>query len=315
MKILEVKNLTIEFDGKKAVDDLSFDLYESEIVALVGESGCGKSLTAYSILAIFPPNSSHAGMINYKGVDLLSLDEERVRQIRGNNISLIPQDPLSALNPVFTVGEQIREVLEVHKGVSRSGTDDFVINALQAVNIPNPKLRINDYPHQFSGGMMQRALIAMALVTSPDVLIADEPTTALDVTIQMQILELMKYLKNKGQTILLITHDLAQVQEVCDRIFVMYLGKIVESGTTREIFSNPKHPYTIGLLNSLPDENKKTLTPILGQVPSIFSIPPACAFHPRCPFVFDRCKVGIPDLYDVKDSQEHKSRCFLEIDN
>ena len=313
MNILEVKNLTILFDGKKAVDDLSFDLQQGEIVGLVGESGCGKSLTAYSVLGIFPPGCLHTGKIYFKGTDLLSLSEESKRKIRGNNISLIPQDPLSALNPVFTVGEQIREVLEVHKGVTRDEGHNFVINALKAVNVSNPEQRVNDYPHQFSGGMMQRALIAMALATSPDILIADEPTTALDVTIQMQILELMKSLKNKGQSILLITHDLAQVQEVCDRIFVMYLGKIVESGATKEIFSNPKHPYTIGLLNSLPDENKKTLTPISGQVPSIFSIPAGCAFHKRCPFVFNKCKEEIPDLYNVKNSQAHKSRCFLEI--
>lgn len=313
MKLLEIKNLTISFDGKKAVDDVSLDLNSGEIVGLVGESGCGKSLTAFSILGISPPNSVLTGEVLYKERNLLLLDEESKRQIRGNKISLIPQDPLSALNPVFTIGDQIAEVLQVHSDLSYSQAQAVSLKSLEDVNIPNPKERLKDYPHQFSGGMRQRALIAMALVTGPDILIADEPTTALDVTVQLQILEIMKGLKNKKKGILLITHDLAQVSEICDRVFVMYLGKIVESTTTKEIFINPKHPYTIGLLNSLPDKNKKTLTPILGQPPSIDSIPNGCAFHTRCPHVFDKCRKEVPELYDVKNSVNHKSRCFLEI--
>ncbi len=313
MKALEIQRLTISFDGKKAVDDISLDLNSNEIVGLVGESGCGKSLTAFSILGISPPGSVLSGKIIYNGVDLLSMDDESKRKIRGNKISLISQDPLSALNPVFTVGEQISEVLEVHKGVSREESQITSQKALEKVNVPNPKLRLKDYPHQFSGGMRQRALIAMALVTEPDILIADEPTTALDVTIQLQILEIMKDLRNKGKAILLITHDLAVVSDICDRIFVMYLGKIVEAAPTREIFANPKHPYTIGLLNSLPDKNKKLLNPIPGQPPSINSIPSGCAFHPRCSFVFDKCKKEVPNLYDVKSSIGHKSRCFLKV--
>src|SRR3989338_908421 len=313
MKILEVQNLTISFDGKNAVDGVSIDLEDSEIVGLVGESGCGKSLTAFSVLGIYPPNSKLTGKILYKGKDLLTLDEESKRKIRGNQISLIPQDPLSALNPVFTVGNQIAEVLEVHKQVSYKDALLSAKSSLEMMNIPNPSSRINDYPHQFSGGMKQRALIAMALVGQPDVLIADEPTTALDVTIQLQILEIMKNLKKQKKAILLITHDLAQVSEICDRVYVMYLGKIVEHGLTKDIFTNPKHPYTIGLLNSLPDENKKLLNPIFGQPPSINSIPLGCAFHPRCPFVFEKCKKEIPELYDITDNKHHRSRCFLEI--
>lgn len=315
MKVLEIQNLTISFDDKKAVDDVSCELNSGEIVGLVGESGCGKSLTAFSILGISPPNSILSGKILYKGTNILALDEESKRDIRGNRISLIPQDPLSALNPVFTIGNQIGEVLETHKKIPDLEAMTLSQKALESVNVPNPAQRLKDYPHQFSGGMKQRALIAMALVTEPDILIADEPTTALDATIQLQILEIMKGLKNKGKAILLITHDLSVVSEICDRVFVMYLGKIVEYGTTQEVFANPKHPYTIGLLNSLPDEKKKTLNPIYGQPPSINSIPDGCAFHPRCPFVFDKCKKEMPDLYNVKGLDGHKSRCFLEIKN
>ncbi len=315
MNILEIKNLTISFDGKRAVDDLSLELNEGEILGLVGESGCGKSLTAFSVLGITPPGSALCGEIVYKGQNILKLDAESQRKIRGNKISLIPQDPLSALNPVFTVGEQIYEVLEVHKNISYLQTVNVAKTAFEKVNIPNPEQRLNDYPYQFSGGMRQRVLIAMALVNEPDVLIADEPTTALDVTIQLQILEIMKELRKKKKSILLITHDLGVVSEVCDRVCVMYLGKIVEMASTKEIFTNPKHPYTIGLLNSLPDENKKVLSPIKGQPPSIDSIPSGCAFHPRCNFVMDKCKKEFPELYEVKSSKEHKSRCFLEIGN
>ena len=314
-KVLEIQNLTITFDGKKAVDDLSLELYENEIVGLVGESGCGKSLTAYSVLGILPLGGDLSGKIFFKDTNLSSLDEESKRKIRGDKISLIPQDPLSALNPVFTIGDQIAEVLETHKNISYSAALQKSQAVLESVNISNPSERLKDYPHQFSGGMKQRALIAMSLVAEPEVLIADEPTTALDVTIQLQILELMKNLKNKRKTILLVTHDLAVVSEICDRVYVMYLGKIVESGSLKEIFTNPKHPYTIGLLNSLPDENKTRLNPIIGQPPSIDSIPNGCAFHPRCPFIFDRCKTQVPNLYDVKNLADHKSRCFLEVEN
>ncbi len=315
MGILEIKNLTISFEGKKAVDNLSLELNQSEIVGLVGESGCGKSLTAFSILGITPPGSNLSGEILYNNKDLLKLNDESKRKIRGNKISLIPQDPLSALNPVFTVGEQISEVLEVHKKLSYVEATKISKAALESVNIPNSEQRLKDYPYQFSGGMKQRALIAMALVNEPDVLIADEPTTALDVTIQLQILEIMKDLRKKRKSILLITHDLGVVSEVCDRVYVMYLGKIVEAASTKELFTNPKHPYTIGLLNSLPDESKKTLVPIKGQPPSIDSIPSGCAFHPRCNFIMDRCKKEIPEIYEVKSSKEHRSKCFLEVES
>lgn len=310
--ILEVKNLTISFEGKKAVDDVSFSLNPGEIVGLVGESGCGKSLTAFSILGINPPGSTLSGDVFFKNENLMKMDFESKRKIRGNKISLIPQDPLSALNPVYTVGEQIVEILEVHKGLSREKATSQAIKTLESVNIPNAKQRISDYPHQFSGGMRQRVLIAMGLVAEPDILIADEPTTALDVTIQLQILEILKDLKKRGKAILFITHDLAVVSELCDKVYVMYLGKIVEAAKTREIFSNPKHPYTQGLLNSLPDEKKKRLDQILGQPPSISSIPPGCSFNPRCNKVMDKCKTIIPDLYNVAGDDSHLSRCFLE---
>ena len=313
MKILEIKNLSIDFNGQKAVDDLSLELYKDEIVGLVGESGCGKSLTAFSMLGINPPGSKISGEIIFDGLNLLTLDPESIRKIRGNKISLIPQDPLSSLNPVFTVGEQIAEVLMIHKNLSYAKALESTKQILEVVNIPNPSLRLKDYPHQFSGGMRQRVLIAMALVTQPEILIADEPTTALDVTIQLQILNIMKSLKENKKSILLITHDLGIVAELCDRVYVMYLGKVVECATTKEIFSNPKHPYTIGLLNSLPDENKNRLVPIKGQPPSIDSIPAGCAFHPRCNFVMARCEREIPKLYEVKSSKEHKSKCFLEV--
>ena len=312
MKKLEVRNLSVIFGQKTAVDDVSFELQSGEIVGLVGESGCGKSLTAYSILGITPPGAELTGEVIYDGVDLLKIDHESRRNIRGNKISLIPQDPLSALNPVFSIGDQISEVVEVHRKVPHSKGIEMARSALESINIADAGSRLNDYPHQFSGGMKQRALIAMAMVAEPDILIADEPTTALDVTIQLQILQIMKDLKNKGNAILLITHDLAQVAEICDRVFVMYLGRIVEAALTKEIFTNPKHPYTIGLLNSLPDEKKHTLHPIPGQPPTIDLIPSGCSFHPRCPHVFDKCKSLIPDLYEITDSKSHKSRCFLE---
>lgn len=315
MNLLEIKNLTISFADKKAVDNLRIELKSKEIVGLVGESGCGKSLTAYSMLGIFPPGSKVNGEIYFKGTNILSLNEESKRKIRGDKISLIPQDPLSALNPVFTVGDQIAEVLEVHKNCTHSDSLLQAVSVLGKVNVPNPKMRLKDYPHQFSGGMKQRVLIAMALVTEPDLIIADEPTTALDVTIQLQIIEMLKALQNKGKTILLVTHDLAQVAEICDRVYVMYMGKIIEEAPTKELFLNPRHPYTKGLINSMPDETKKSLTPISGQVPSIDSIPQGCAFHPRCPYVFDKCNKEIPDLYQVNKSIDHRSRCFLEIEN
>lgn len=312
-RLLNIENLSISFAEKKAVNEISLYLNPGEIVGLVGESGCGKSLTAQAILGITPTNSLVQGKIFYKEKELLSLNENEKRHVRGNKISLIPQDPLSALNPVFTIGDQIAEVLETHMRLSKKEAFAQAEKALASVQVPAPKQRLNDYPHQFSGGMRQRALIAMAIATEPDILIADEPTTALDVTVQLQILEIMKTIKSKGKAILLITHDLGVVAEVCDRVYVMYLGRIVESGSTKEILKNPKHPYTIGLLNSLPDETKDSLTPIPGQPPNINSIPSGCAFHPRCSKVFDRCKTEIPELYESKNTENHMSRCFLEL--
>lgn len=313
MKQLDIQNLEVSFEDKKAVDGVSLHLNAGEIVGLVGESGCGKSMTARAVLGINPPNSSMKGKIFYQDKELVSLSEKEKRKLRGNKISFIPQDPLSSLNPVFTIGDQIAEVLQTHKGASKEEALTIAAKTLEAVQVPGAKQRLKDFPHQFSGGMRQRALIAMSLVSDPDILIADEPTTALDVTIQMQILEIMKELRNKGKTILLITHDLAVVSEICDRVYVMYLGKIVESATTDDLLSNPRHPYTIGLLNSLPDKSKTSLTPIPGQPPSIMSIPSGCSFHTRCSKAYEKCSTDIPSLYEVK--KDHASRCFLEIDN
>lgn len=313
MAVLEIQDLIISFNGKNAVDKVSLYLDEGEIVGLVGESGCGKSLTAMSVLGLYPPNSNIHGKILYKNTNILSLSEEAKRNIRGNKISLIPQDPLSALNPVFPIGDQISEVLVTHKKTSKQEALNTAVKVMESIHVPASRERLFDYPHQFSGGMRQRALIAMALVTEPDILVADEPTTALDVTIQLQILEIMRQLKQKGKAVLLITHDLGVVSEVCDRVYVMYMGRIVESSTKEEVLTNPKHPYTIGLLNSLPNENKKELTPIPGQPPSLSAIPSGCSFHTRCSHVFERCRQEVPELFNVKDKADHKSRCFLEV--
>lgn len=310
MSLLEIKNLKVSFGDKKAVDDVSISLQPGEIVGLVGESGCGKSLTALSILGLTPINSSLSGEIIFKSKNLLVLTEDEKRIIRGNEISLIPQDPLSALNPVFSIGDQILETVKAHKDVSNAEAMKSSINALSSVQIPASESRFNNYPHEFSGGMRQRVLIAMAIVNEPDLLIADEPTTALDVTVQLQILNIMKDLRSKGKSILLITHDLGIVSEICDRVYVMYLGKIIESAQTQDLLKNPKHPYTKGLLNSLPSIHKQTLTPIKGQPPNISSIPSGCSFHPRCEFVFDKCNSESPELYAC--GSNHFFRCFLE---
>src|SRR5881227_3975374 len=300
--LLEIKNLSTHFptrDGLvRAVDDVSFYIDRGELLGLVGESGCGKSMTALSVMRLVPPPGKiAAGEILFEGRDLLKLSNRDMRDVRGNDIAMIFQDPMTSLNPVFTVGEQIAEALRLHRKLSRANARKAAVDAMREVSIPDPELRVNDYPHQLSGGMRQRVMIAMALACDPKVLIADEPTTALDVTIQAQILELLNNLRRtRDLAVLLITHDLGVVAEVADRVAVMYTGKIVEESPVDELFARPKHPYTEGLLRSVPkltakDVARKTrLQTIEGTVPRPTALPPGCHFEPRCPYRMPRCR-------------------------
>jgi len=318
--LLQVKGLRTYFHTEagtaKAVDGVSFDIMPGEVVGLVGESGSGKSVTALSILRLIPdpPGKIMEGSILFKGQDLLKLSWEEIRRIRGREISMIFQEPMTSLNPVFTIGMQIMEVVLHHENISKKEAFDRSVEMLHLVGIPGPASRMNDYPHQYSGGMRQRVMIAMALACNPSLLIADEPTTALDVTIQAQILELMLKIKDerKDAAIFLITHNLAVVAETCHRVIVMYGGKIQEIATVHELFKNPLHPYTQGLLASLPKvdgERQKRLQTIPGNVPSIMELPVGCKFVTRCPVRIDRCAVVEPELLEV--SPGHWVRCFL----
>jgi oligopeptide/dipeptide ABC transporter ATP-binding protein len=314
-KILEVKNLRTSFfteDGEvKAVDDVSFDAYRGKTLGIVGESGCGKSVTSLSIMRLIPdpPGRIVGGQILYEGRDLLKLPIDEMRAIRGNRISMIFQEPMTSLNPVFTVGNQIREAIALHqKGLAKSAIRDKAVEMLRLVGIPSPEKRVDDYPHQLSGGMRQRVMIAMALSCNPMVLIADEPTTALDVTIQAQILDLLRDLQQKvGLALILITHDLGVVAEMADEVVVMYAGKVVEQGDVREIFANPKMPYTRGLLNSIPTLSqdptgrikKKRLETIPGIVPNLLHLPQGCRFQDRCSYVIDECRGREPELRQI----------------
>ncbi|WP_144460800.1 ABC transporter ATP-binding protein [Siminovitchia fortis] len=318
-KILQVKDLHVSFKtygGEvKAVRGVSFDLHKGETLAIVGESGCGKSVTSQSIMRLIPepPGRIAGGEIIYKDKDLIKLKEPELRKIRGAYISMIFQDPMTALNPTITIGDQITEGIRQHEDISRDEAKQKAIEMLALVGIPNPEIRLKQYPHQFSGGMRQRIVIAMALVCEPDVLIADEPTTALDVTIQAQILELFRDIQKKiGVSIILITHDLGVVAQVADRIAVMYAGKIVELGSRREIFYQPQHPYTKGLLQSVPrlDMDKGDLIPIPGTPPDLFAPPVGCAFSARCPFAMEVCSRVYPFQYQVSD--QHQVDCWLQ---
>ncbi|WP_312470099.1 ABC transporter ATP-binding protein [Neobacillus sp.] len=318
-KILQIKDLHVSFStygGEvKAVRGVSFDLHKGETLAIVGESGCGKSVTSQSIMRLIPepPGKIHGGEIIFKNNDLIKLKEHEMRKIRGANISMIFQDPMTALNPTITIGEQIMEGIVQHEKLTRTQAKRVALEMLKLVGIPNPELRLKQYPHQFSGGMRQRIVIAMALVCRPDVLIADEPTTALDVTIQAQILELFKDIQKKtGVSIILITHDLGVVAQVADRIAVMYAGRIVELGTRREIFYQPQHPYTQGLLQSVPrlDIEMEELIPIPGTPPDLFSPPLGCAFAARCPFAMEVCKRVYP--FKTQMSNKHHVDCWLQ---
>ncbi|MGZ9586078.1 ABC transporter ATP-binding protein [Paenibacillus marinisediminis] len=317
--ILEVKDLHVSFDVRagevQAVRGVSFHVNPGEAVAIVGESGCGKSVTAQSIMRLLPspPSRVKHGEILFNGIDLLNLKEKDMQAYRGKEIGMIFQDPMTSLNPTMTIGRQITEVLEKHKKMRRSQAKQRAIEMLSLVGIPNAASRYNQFPHEFSGGMRQRAMIAIALACHPSLLIADEPTTALDVTIQAQILNVMKDLQEKFNTsIILITHDLGIVADLCDRVIVMYAGKVVETGTKWEIFKNPKHPYTKGLLRSLPriDQQKsEPLIPIHGTPPDLLKPPAGCGFCARCEHAMNICKTHQSELIDI--SETHQSRCWL----
>ncbi|HEX8396714.1 MAG TPA: ABC transporter ATP-binding protein [Pyrinomonadaceae bacterium] len=326
-RLLEVKNLETHFPTRagtvKAVNDVSFHLEAGELLGLVGESGCGKSITALSIMRLIAsPGKIVGGEVWFQGANyekaenLLKLSDEKMRQIRGDDISMIFQDPMTSLNPVYTVGEQIAEALRLHRGLTRKQAYEAAIEAMREVSIPDPARRVDDYPHQLSGGMRQRVMIAMALACDPELLIADEPTTALDVTIQAQILDLIDNLrKTRRLAVLLITHDLGVVAEVADRVCVMYTGRIVEESGVDEIFERPKHPYTQGLLRSVPKltmegvTRNKRLETIEGIVPSPTNLPPGCHFAPRCPHVHERCTHDPMPLYTVENRAA--ARCVL----
>lgn len=322
--LLEIKNLQTHFPTKegivRAVNDVSFHIDEGELLGLVGESGCGKSITALSIMRLIsPPGKIVGGSIKFNNLEITKASESKMRDLRGNDIAMIFQDPMTSLNPVYTVGEQIAEALRLHRNLSKNDAWDAAIEAMKEVAIPSPSTRVKDYPHQLSGGMRQRVMIAMALACEPELLIADEPTTALDVTIQAQILELLNELqRTRKLAILLITHDLGVVAETADRVCVMYTGKIVEQSSVEEIFENPKHPYTQGLLSSVPKLNEANtigetrLTTIEGTVPSPTELPDGCHFAPRCNYVKEICEKGDIPLYQLKDDIE--VRCVLFSD-
>lgn len=315
--LLSVKNLSTEFPVKKgivrAVEDVSFDVDQGEILAIVGESSSGKSVTSLSIMGLLAePGHVAGGSLEFEGKDLATLSEKQYRELRGNDMAMIFQEPMTSLNPVYRVGNQIVEAIRTHEKVSKAEAKDRAVDLLRKVGIPSPEARINDYPHQMSGGMRQRVMIAMALACNPKLLIADEPTTALDVTIQAQILDLLRRLRDDtGMAVLLITHDLGVVSETADRVVVMYCGQVVEEAEVRTLFDHPMHPYTLGLLKSIPrleDDDSKRLYMIKGMVPNPLEMPPGCHFSDRCDSCMDICRTKVPELVDVDG---HKVRCFL----
>ncbi|MEX0832353.1 MAG: ABC transporter ATP-binding protein [Actinomycetota bacterium] len=320
--LLDVNDLRVHFpteDGLvKAVDGVSVSVNPGETLGIVGESGAGKSVTFQTAMGLTPKDQAKIeGRVLFHGQDLLTLAPDEMRNIRGSRISMVFQDPMTSLHPYYKVGDQIAEAIRAHERVSKKEAKERAIEMLERVTIPQPAERADQYPHEFSGGMRQRAMIAMALVLSPDLLIADEPTTALDVTVQAQILELIARLREEfGTAVVIITHDLGVVAEYCDDIAVMYAGKIVEYGRARDIYYNAHHPYTWGLLASLTrvDEPRGTrLRPIKGLPPSLINVPPGCAFHPRCPYVMDVCRVEVPAL--VPADGYHASACHLSLED
>lgn len=319
-KLLEVNDLKVHFAVRggvvQAVRGVNFHVNKGEAVAIVGESGCGKSVTAQSLMRLIPsPPAIMSGSIMFDGQELLSKTDKEMEAIRGKDIGMIFQDPMTSLNPTLTIGTQIIEGLLKHEKMSKKDARDRAVEMLKLVGIPNPEDRVDQYPHQFSGGMRQRAMIAIALACNPSLLIADEPTTALDVTIQAQIMQVMKDLQKKmGTSIILITHDLGVVADVCDRVIVMYAGKVVETGTKYEIFTNPQHPYTKGLLRSVPrlDQKKdEPLIPIHGSPPDLIKPPVGCSFAARCDEAMRVCVNHDPELVSVKDNDSHCAACWL----
>ena len=317
--LLAIEGLTIEFATDKgpivAVRGVDLSVGAGETLCLVGESGCGKSVTCHAVLGLTPPNGRLlGGRIQYRGQNLLGLSEREQERVRGREIAMIFQDPLTSLNPVHTIGRQLAETLVLHTGSSWNAALAESRRLLDLVRMPDSARRLQEYPHQLSGGMNQRVMIAMAMACKPKLIIADEPTTALDVTIQAQILSLLRGMREStGLSLLLVTHDLGVVAEMADRVAVMYLGRVVEEATTLELFATPRHPYTAGLLRSMPrvDVDMGQLVPIEGAVPSLLEMPSGCAFHPRCPSVRGRCTEGIPDLLDAGNS--HKAACYYPV--
>jgi oligopeptide/dipeptide ABC transporter ATP-binding protein len=320
MALLEVRDLRTSFrtdDGiVQAVDGVSFSVELGKTLGIVGESGCGKSVTCLTIMGLNNPRSSmSSGQAEFDGEDLITASKQRLRELRGSKVAMIFQDPMTSLNPVKSIGWQLGEAVLLHNDISKKETRERSLEALVEVGIPRPERRIDDYPHQFSGGMRQRVMIAMAMVNDPALLIADEPTTALDVTTQAQILELMRKLQeDHGTAIIMITHDLGVVAEIADDVAVMYAGKFVEEGTVDRIYTAPRHPYTWGLLGSLPrvDLETERLAQIPGQPPSLLSPPSGCRFHPRCPYVMERCVTVVPELQGVRDDPGHRAACLLD---
>jgi peptide/nickel transport system ATP-binding protein len=320
MALLEVNDLRTHFrtdDGiVRAVDGVSFSVEKGETLGIVGESGSGKSVTCLTLMGLNPKkNAISSGEALWKGENLLTMSPRRLREIRGNDIAMIFQDPMTSLNPVHRIGDQLGEAIRLHNDVTKRQSRARALELLRAVGIPRPERRIDDYPHQFSGGMRQRVMIAMALINNPDLLIADEPTTALDVTTQAQILQLMENLQNEfGSAIVMITHDLGVIAEIADDVVVMYAAEVAEQGPVKSIFKRPHHPYTWGLLGSLPrlDAEVERLVQIQGQPPSMLRPPPGCRFHPRCPYVMDVCKRVDPELRPISDEHDHLQSCHLD---
>ena len=317
--LLSVQDLSVSFrtpDGLvRAVIDATFEIHPGEVLAVVGESGSGKSVTALALMRLHAKNAEITGEVRFQGRDLLGMSDDEMRAIRGSDIAMVFQDPMTAMNPVFSVGSQIVEVIRLHSGVTKQGAWDRAVDLLDLVGVPDPKARASQYPHEFSGGMRQRAMIAMAIANDPKLLIADEPTTALDVTVQAQVMEVLRDVQSAtGSAMMLITHDLGVVAGSADRVQVMYAGRVMESGTVDEIFYETSNPYTRALLDSIPDLDgtKDTLLPIPGNPPSLLNPPSGCAFRPRCLFADDVCAESVPTLDPISDG--HASRCHHMAD-
>jgi len=320
--ILQVRDLHTQFDTLdgvvRAVDGVSFELERGKVLGIVGESGSGKSVTAMTVMGLTRDvNARFQGSVRYKGTDLLTVRDEEMQAYRGAEIGMIFQDPMTSLNPVYRIGEQIVEAIQAHEQVDKRGAKRRSVELLKQVGIPNPESRVDDFPHQFSGGMRQRAMIAIALACNPDILIADEPTTALDVTIQAQIIELVDHLKDDfNSAVIMITHDLGVVADIADEIVVMYAGRVVERATSRELFYDPQHPYTWGLLGSIPRLDRprpERLHSITGAPPSLINLPQGCKFRPRCPHAFEKC-MEEPRLEQRVEAPGHLDRCWLDVE-